>query len=141
MIPLVHNKAVTDGLPVLVPITSQAQLERLRLEAAWDGHANMLQPTHLMTREREGGSEIVGCTSLGAVVLANSWLHTSKLRPLETVRMFSLVENVARAVGYKAICVPVPAESGMYQHMVARFGYQFLGTTGLFAKVLRKEES
>lgn len=122
-----------DLLLRLVPIESAEHLELFRIASAWDGHANMLAPTHMLVRP---DGDIVGGTSLGKVALANTWLHTEKLRPLETVRAANLIENVHRALRYRYLCVPAPESSPMFKAMTERFGYRNLGVMGIFVKEL-----
>lgn len=129
-----HSKAPQDRGVMVVPITTGEQLEQVKIAAAFDGHANMLLPSHALLKD----GKIVGCTSLGNVVLSNSWLcqDSQKLRPRDTVECFRQVEQVARAIGYRAIAVPVPKSSPMHGLMVSRFHYQDAGEMTLFVKML-----
>lgn len=119
----------------MLPINSETLRERVKLASAWDGHPNMLLPTHCMRK----GDDIVGCTSLGACLFAHTWLHTEKLRGFDAVRAMRDIELVARSVGWQGMVVVSPPDSGPFRHM-ADFGYQNLGNLSLWFKGLQPKE-
>ncbi len=118
----------------LAPITSPAQLERLKIASAWDGHANMLYPTHLVTKR----DEVIGCTSIGACLMAHSWLHTEKCRGLDARRAFQDVETVARALGYKGVAIVSPVDGSPLLRHLPDMGWTDAGSVRLWVKTLTK---
>lgn len=120
----------------LLPITNQAQLERLKMASAWDGHPNMLLPSHLVTKR----DEIVGCTSLGACVFAHTWLSTEKCRGVDAHRAIHDMVTVARAVGYKGVVMVSPEGAPLERHL-PDLGWRDLGQLRLWVKLLQTTET
>jgi hypothetical protein len=127
-----EGNLLRDARVTVVPISNEAQVERLKIASAWDGHPSMLLPTHLVLKR----DEIVGCTSLGACLMAHTWLSTEKCRGLDASRAIHDMVTVARAIGFRGVTMVSPREAPLERHL-PDLGWKDLGDVRLWVKFLK----
>ncbi len=96
-------------------------LPTLAAAAAADAHA-LVAPSHVF--EKDG--QIVGGISLGRVVLAMPWFHTTKCKVRDTLYFINQSENLAASLmppdSNGLLCVPFVPASPLHPY-IAELGY------------------
>lgn len=121
---------VFDKIAHVRPYAPNDYAELAQAARADSGHI-AVAPTHVV--EKEG--RIVGYFSLGAIPLALVWLDTKACQVLDTVVVVSTYENLARAMGHQALCVPCSKTSPFYQYM-KKNGFVEMSDMTMFVKSL-----
>lgn len=109
-----------DLLPLIRPLRDAADLRALQEAAAQDNHL-VLAPNFVI----EKNGEIVGYTGLNTLPLCQGWLHTTRMRPRDSVIVFNHMENLARMQGLQSIGFLTPT-NGSFAPLLARMGFQRL---------------
>lgn len=101
--------------------------------AADDDHF-VLYPTHTI----DDGDLIVGYASVCATPIVNVWLHSKKVKALNSFRLLSTLEGALRMQGLKEYIMPCSRISPFFPNM-ERLGYSVLGENVWFHKDLNKD--
>lgn len=118
-------------LPWLRAIRDEAE-RKAACQAAYDDGDGIIRPTHVIHLD----GEIVGAVALGSCALVDVWAHRVKMKARSSLHLLNLVENLAAAQGVQIICLPCTDKSP-YRPFMAKFGYQYLGESGLHYKNLK----
>lgn len=107
----------------------------LRELAGADNH-EVIAPTHVFVKD----GQIVGCASIGAVVLLLPWFHTQKCGARDSLyfinQMENLLANMMPANGPGLVCVPVVADSPFQAH-IEKLGYVNAGPATVALKKVK----
>lgn len=116
-------------IPFLRPVMSQADLDNLRIAAAADDH-DVIGATHLA--ERDG--KIIGYAGIvPQAALINVWVDSQSVHARDSVYLLNMVENLAFATGAKRLVMPCAVESPFFKFM-PKFGYRCLGQSTINVK-------
>jgi hypothetical protein len=122
--------SLADRLPTLRRLRTEEELRALQAAAATDAHAPFA-PSHLVHKN----GEIVGYGSLGVVPLLTVWLHSAKVRPIETIGLMKSMEAVFNDRGAPCVVAAVDPKSPFAQAM-PKLGWQAVGTFTLYLKTV-----
>lgn len=104
----------------MIPMKPAELAELVRL-AAEDDHG-VLCPTHLVVKD----GAIVGYLSLDATPIVNVWLHSKKVRAVDSVALLRRLDEEMQARGKPEYVMPCCEISPFYPHM-DRLGFNRLG--------------
>jgi hypothetical protein len=116
--------------PMVRPLRGQADWERLRDEAAKDGH-EIFFPSHVI--EKHG--EVAGYLGVCSMPMLRMWLHTERMKARDSLLAMAVAENLMRANGVQAAGGLISRESNVFPHM-AKMGWKGIGETVLHVKNL-----
>jgi hypothetical protein len=95
-----------DRLPKIYPLTTQEEMDNLMVAAGQDAHW-VVYPTHYVKKQ----DEIVGYFSVCKLPVVCLWMHTGKVKPLDSVIALNTAENLVRSAGHKHLFALVSEES------------------------------
>lgn len=108
----------------------RAELEAV---AAADGHS-VMYPTHTVN----DGAEMVGYVSAFSIPAVGVWLHTKRVKTIDSFRLLGQMECAFRMQGIKEYIMPCMAESPFHPNM-PRLGFRPIGEVTWFHKDLTKD--
>lgn len=117
-------------LPLIRPVRTPADFERLRLAAEEDEH-KVFFPSHSI--EKEG--ELVGYIGLNSMPLLRMWMHTRKMTTRDCVMAMAVAENMLRASGVASMGCLISRESP-FLPVVGKLGWTAVGESVVHLKSL-----
>lgn len=124
--------SVLQTMPLLRPVRTKADWERLTAEAAEDNH-QVFFPSHLI----EKGGEVAGYMGLCSMPLLRFWLHSERMKARDTVTVLNLAENMMRANGIEVAAGLISKESPAFP-LVRKFGWSVVGESMVCMKNLKE---
>lgn len=122
---------IIDKLPIVTRVTTVEQSNRLVDAARKDNH-DVYYPTHMI--EKEG--EVIGYFSICSIPIVEFWMHSTKVKPIESAMMINFGENLVRNTGHKQVFITVGTNSNYYPVIEKHFGYKKIYDTVILAKNL-----
>lgn len=123
--------SLTDTVhPRIVPLTTPAEVEQMRLAGAADNHG-----TGYFTDAVLRGPEIIGGLGVMSLPHVNWWMHSKKAGLRDSLHVVGAAEWLMRRMRQPEMYMPVADESPYLPHM-ERFGFVKVGTYNLFKKGL-----
>lgn len=108
----------------------RAELEAV---AATDNHL-VMYPTHSVN----DGTEMVGYVSAFSIPSVSVWLHTKRVKAIDSVRLLNQLEGGFRMNGLKEYIMPCMPTSPFHSNM-ERLGFRSVGEVTWFYKDLTKD--
>lgn len=123
-------KPMLDHLPLIQPVTSMEQVERLTAAMKTDPpHVAPTLPTHIMYKR----GEPVGYLSDCRTPVLNFWSHSKTNQARDTFFLANFGEHLAVEKGHRILFVPCAEESPLYQFMPS-LGYEPMWRTVIWRK-------
>lgn len=116
----------------IIPFLKERRAE-LEAVAASDAHL-ALYPTHTVN----DGAEMVGYVSAFSLPIVSVWLHTKRVKAIDSVRLLNGMEAGFRMNGLKEYIMPCMSTSPFHPNM-NRLGFQPIGEVTWFHKDLTKD--
>jgi len=116
----------------IVPFIKERRAE-LEAVAQADDHM-VMYPTHTVN----DGSDMVGYLSVFSIPTVNVWLHTKRVRALDSVRLLAQMNGALGMNGVREYIMPCLKTSPFYPNM-ERLGFRPIGDVTWFYKDLTKE--